>query len=279
MKEKIAVLLEALPYIVKFHGKTFVIKYGGAAMEEEALRKEFARDIVLLNHVGIKTVIVHGGGKKITKFLEELKISSSFIDGLRVTDKQTLEIVEMVLSGSINKEIVKYINEMGGRAIGLSGKDGRLLLAKRVEDERLGFVGEVISVNAEMIESLNEMGYIPVIAPLADGLDGHTYNVNADTAAGSIAATLKAEKLILLTDVDGIMDASGNLISALNVEEIDTLIEKGIVKGGMVPKLECAKEALRKGTCKVHIINGNVPHALLLEIFTDSGIGTQISGE
>jgi acetylglutamate kinase len=278
MEEKIGVLLEALPYIIKFHGKTFVIKYGGSAMEEESLRKEFARDVVLLNHIGINTVVVHGGGKKIERILKDLNVQSHFIDGLRVTDEETLEVVEMVLSGSINKEIVKYINDMGGKAVGLSGKDGRLLLAKRVENENLGLVGEIVGVNTHIIESISRMGYIPVIAPVADGIDGRTYNVNADNAAGAIAGSLKAEKLLLLTDVDGVMDEKGNLLSIMDGKEIEKLIEGNVVKGGMIPKLRCAKEALKNGVAKVHIINGNIPHALLLEIFTDSGIGTQIMG-
>jgi acetylglutamate kinase len=278
MEEKIGVLLEALPYIIKFHGKTFVIKYGGSAMEEESLRKEFARDVVLLNHIGINTVVVHGGGKKIERILKDLNVQSHFIDGLRVTDEETLEVVEMVLSGSINKEIVKYINDMGGKAVGLSGKDGRLLLAKRVENENLGLVGEIVGVNTHIIESISRMGYIPVIAPVADGIDGRTYNVNADNAAGAIAGSLKAEKLLLLTDVDGVMDEKGNLLSIMDGKEIEKLIEGNVVKGGMIPKLRCAKEALKNGVAKVHIINGNIPHALLLEIFTDSGIGTQITG-
>ena len=278
MEEKIDVLLEALPYIIKFHGKTFVIKYGGSAMEEESLRKEFARDVVLLNHIGINTVVVHGGGKKIERILKDLNVQSHFIDGLRVTDEETLEVVEMVLSGSINKEIVKYINDMGGKAVGLSGKDGRLLLAKRVENENLGLVGEIVGVNTHIIESISRMGYIPVIAPVADGIDGRTYNVNADNAAGAIAGSLKAEKLLLLTDVDGVMDEKGNLLSIMDGKEIEKLIEGNVVKGGMIPKLRCAKEALKNGVAKVHIINGNIPHALLLEIFTDSGIGTQITG-
>ncbi|MCX7856430.1 MAG: acetylglutamate kinase [Deltaproteobacteria bacterium] len=278
MEEKINVLLEALPYIIKFHGKTFVIKYGGAAMEEERLRRDFARDVVLLKHVGINTVVVHGGGKKIGKLLDDLKIQSHFINGLRVTDEETLGVVEMVLSGSINKEIVKYINEMGGKAIGLSGKDGRLLLAQRVSNENLGLVGEVVSVNVDIIESISKMGYIPVIAPVADGADGKTYNINADTAAGAIAGALKAEKLILLTDVDGVLNSKGELLSIIDGRDIDKLINEEVVKGGMIPKIECAREALKKGVGKVHIINGNVPHALLLEIFTDSGIGTQIQG-
>jgi acetylglutamate kinase len=278
MEEKIGVLLEALPYIIKFHGKTFVIKYGGSAMEEESLRKEFARDVVLLNHIGINTVVVHGGGKKIERLLKDLNVQSHFIDGLRVTDEETLEVVEMVLSGSINKEIVKYINDMGGKAVGLSGKDGRLLLAKRVENENLGLVGEIVGVNTHIIESISRMGYIPVIAPVADGIDGRTYNVNADNAAGAIAGSLKAEKLLLLTDVDGVMDEKGNLLSIMDGKEIEKLIEGNVVKGGMIPKLKCAKEALKNGVAKVHIINGNIPHALLLEVFTDSGIGTQIMG-
>lgn len=277
MEEKVRTLLEALPYIVKFHQKTFVVKYGGSAMEDENLRIEFAKDIVLLKLLGINPVIVHGGGKKINSLLDELNIQSKFIDGLRVTDEKTLEVVEMVLSGSINKEIVKYINQTGGKALGLSGKDGRLLVARRVNDERLGLVGEIVEVNTELLEHISSKGYIPVIAPLAYGLDGKTYNVNADSAAGSIAGAIKAEKLILLTDVDGVLDKNGRLFTALQISDIPKLVEEKIVDGGMIPKLECAKDALERGVSKVHIINGKIPHAILLEIFTDQGIGTQIS--
>ncbi|HPU29826.1 MAG TPA: acetylglutamate kinase [Syntrophorhabdaceae bacterium] len=278
MSEKIKTLLEALPYIKKFFGSTFVIKYGGAAMEEESLKKEFARDVALLKYVGINPVIVHGGGPMIGRLLKDLQIPTKFVDGLRVTDEKTLEVVEMVLSGLINKEIVKNINDMGGRAIGLSGKDGRLLIAKRVEDKDIGLVGDIVKVNVDIIKDINKHGYIPVIAPLADGADGFAYNVNADTAAGRIAEALLAEKLILLTDVDGVLGNDGNLISILTKEEVNILLDKKTISGGMIPKVTCCLDALAAGVKETHIINGKIPHAILLEIFTDSGIGTKISG-
>ncbi|MCX7965857.1 MAG: acetylglutamate kinase [Syntrophorhabdaceae bacterium] len=278
MGEKIKTLLEALPYIKKFFGSTFVIKYGGAAMEEESLKKEFARDVVLLKYVGINPVIVHGGGPMIGRLLKDLQIPTKFVDGLRVTDEKTLEVVEMVLSGLINKEIVKNINDMGGRAIGLSGKDGRLLVAKRVEDKDIGLVGDIVNVNVDIIKDINKHGYIPVIAPLADGLDGNSYNVNADTAAGRIAEALLADKLILLTDVDGVLGNDGSLISTLTKEEVDILMNKKTISGGMIPKVSCCIDALNAGVKETHIINGKIPHAILLEVFTDSGIGTKISG-
>lgn len=278
MSEKIKTLLEALPYIKTFSGSTFVIKYGGAAMEEEDLKKEFARDIVLLKYVGIDPVIVHGGGPEIGRMLEDLKIPTKFVDGLRVTDEKTLEVVEMVLSGHVNKEIVKNINDAGGKAIGLSGKDGRLLMAKKIEGKDIGFVGEVVDVNVDIIRNINRHGYIPVIAPVADGVDGHSYNINADTAAGSIAKALSAEKLILLTDVRGVLDKNGGLLSTLKRTEVETLISNKTVSGGMIPKVECCIDAVRGGVAGTHIIDGKIPHAILLEIFTDSGIGTQITG-
>lgn len=278
MGEKIKTLLEALPYIKRFFGSTFVIKYGGAAMEEESLKKEFARDVALLKYVGINPVIVHGGGPMIGRLLKDLQIPTKFVDGLRVTDEKTLEVVEMVLSGLINKEIVKNINDMGGRAIGLSGKDGRLLRAKRVDDKDIGFVGDIIGVNVDIIKDINRHGYIPVIAPLADGVDGYSYNINADTAAGRIAEALSAEKLILLTDVDGVLGGDGSLISSLSKEEVDMLIKKKTISGGMIPKVTCCIDAIKGGVKETHIINGRVPHAILLEVFTDSGIGTKISG-
>lgn len=278
MGEKIKTLLEALPYIKKFFGSTFVIKYGGAAMEEESLKKEFARDVALLKYVGINPVIVHGGGPMIGRLLKDLQIPTKFVDGLRVTDEKTLEVVEMVLSGLINKEIVKNINDMGGKAIGLSGKDGRLLIAKRVEDKDIGLVGDIVRVNIDIIKDINRHGYIPVIAPLADGLDGNSYNINADTAAGRIAEALQAEKLILLTDVDGVLGNDGNLISSLTKEEVDILINKKTISGGMIPKVTCCIDALNAGVKETHIINGKTPHAILLEVFTDSGIGTKIAG-
>lgn len=278
MSEKIKILLEALPYIKTFSGSTFVIKYGGAAMEEEGLKKEFAKDMVLLKYVGINPVIVHGGGPKIGQILNELQIPTRFVDGLRVTDEKTLEVVEMVLSGHINKEIVKNINDMGGQAIGLSGKDGRLLTAKKIENKDLGFVGEVTHVDVAIIKDINKHGYIPVIAPLADGIDGNSYNINADAAAGSIAKALSAEKLILLTDVEGVLDKDGRLFSTLKKVEVEKLIKNKTISGGMIPKVSCCLDALHGGVKETHIVDGRIPHAILLEIFTDAGIGTQIVG-
>ncbi|OPY80111.1 MAG: Acetylglutamate kinase [Syntrophorhabdus sp. PtaU1.Bin153] len=278
MSEKVKTLLEALPYIKAFAGSTFVIKYGGAAMEEEGLKREFAKDMVLLKYVGINPVIVHGGGPKINKLLTDLQIPSKFVDGLRVTDGKTLEVVEMVLSGSVNKEIVKNINDMGGKAIGLSGKDGKLLVAEKVKGKEIGFVGEIVDVDVAIIRDINRHGYIPVIAPLAYGADGNSYNVNADTAAGSIAKALSAEKLVLLTDVEGVLDREGNLLSCLKRPEIKALINNKTVSGGMIPKVSCCLDALQGGVRETHIIDGRIPHAILLEVFTDSGIGTQITG-
>ena len=279
MSEKIKTLLEALPYISKFAGSVFVIKYGGAAMEEESLKKEFAKDVALLKYVGIHPVIVHGGGPMIGRMLKDLKIPTRFVDGLRVTDEKTLQVAEMVLSGSVNKEIVKNINDMGGKAIGLSGKDGRLLVAKKVEGKDIGLVGDIVSVDIAIIKDISRHGYIPVIAPIADGIDGKAYNINADTAAGSIAAALSAEKFILLTDVEGVMDKDGKLISVLKRSEIEKLIENSTVTGGMIPKVTCCTDALKAGVREAHVVDGRVPHAILLEVFTDSGIGTEIIGD
>ncbi len=279
MSEKIKTLLEALPYISKFAGSIFVIKYGGAAMEEASLKKEFAKDVALLKYVGINPVIVHGGGPMIGKLLKDLQIPTRFVDGLRVTDEKTLEVAEMVLSGSVNKEIVKNINDMGGKAIGLSGKDGRLLMAKQVAGKDIGLVGEIVSVDVAIIKDISRHGYIPVIAPIADGVDGKAYNINADTAAGSIAAALSAEKFILLTDVEGVMDKDGKLISMLKRSEIEKLIENSTVTGGMIPKVTCCTDALKAGVREAHVVDGRVPHAILLEVFTDSGIGTEIIGD
>ncbi|NLT22983.1 MAG: acetylglutamate kinase [Syntrophorhabdus sp.] len=279
MSEKIQTLLEALPYISKFAGCIFVIKYGGAAMEEESLKKEFAKDVALLKYVGINPVIVHGGGPMIGRLLKDLQIPTRFVNGLRVTDEKTLEVAEMVLSGLVNKEIVKNINDMGGKAIGLSGKDGRLLMAKQVEDREVGLVGEITSVDVAIIKDISRHGYIPVIAPIADGVDGRAYNINADTAAGSIAAALSAEKFILLTDVQGVMGADGKLISVLKRSEIEKLIDDNVVTGGMIPKVTCCTEALKGGVREAHVVDGRTPHAILLEVFTDSGIGTEITGD
>jgi len=234
--------------------------------------------MVLLKYVGINPVVVHGGGPKINKLLTDLNIPSNFIDGLRVTDEKTLEIAEMVLSGSVNKEIVKNINDMGGKAIGLSGKDGRLLLAKKVKGKDIGLVGEIVGVDVSIIKDIIKHGYIPVIAPIADGLDGKSYNINADTAAGSIAKALSAEKLILLTDVSGVLDKEENLISSLKKSEVEILIKNKTVSGGMIPKVGCCVDAIEGGVEQTHIIDGRIPHAILLEVFTDSGIGTQITG-
>jgi acetylglutamate kinase len=278
-KLKVQTLLEALPYIKKFAGSTFVIKYGGAAMEEEGLKTEFAKDVSLLKYVGINPVIVHGGGPMIGRLLDELEIPTKFVDGLRVTDKKTLEVVEMVLSGFVNKEIVKNINDMGGRAIGLSGKDGRLLVAKKVKGKDIGLVGEIIKVDVAIIKDISAHGYIPVIAPIADGVDGNSYNINADTAAGSIAKALSAKKFILLTDVEGVLDRKGKLISTLKRAEIEKLIGRKVVSGGMIPKVKCCVDALRGGVREAHILDGRVPHAILLEVFTDAGVGTEITGD
>jgi acetylglutamate kinase len=277
--EKIETLLEALPYIKDFYGSTFVIKYGGAAMEEASLKREFAKDIVLLKYVGINPIIVHGGGPQIEKLLTRLKIPTRFVEGLRVTDEQTLEVVEMVLSGSINKEIVNQINQMGGQALGLSGKDGRLLTAKKVEGKDIGFVGEVVDVNTAMIREICKASLIPVIAPIASGADGHSYNINADSVAGSIAKALRADKLILLTDVPGVLDEKLKPISVLSKGEITGFIGNKTIRGGMIPKVRCCLDAIEGGVKKTHIIDGRIPHALLLEVFTASGIGTQISGD
>ncbi|MBP1729627.1 MAG: acetylglutamate kinase [Deltaproteobacteria bacterium] len=278
MTDKVGTLLEALPYIKEFSGSTFVIKYGGAAMEEESLAREFAKDVVLLKYVGINPVIVHGGGPQIEKMLTRLDIPTRFVDGLRVTDEATLEVVEMVLSGTINKTIAQEIQNSGGQALGISGKDARLIVAKKVEDKDIGFVGEVVEVNVKILKEMSRLGYIPVIAPLAAGADGCTYNVNADTAAGAIAKALMAEKLILLTDVPGVLDKELRPISVLAKSEVQALMKEGTIRGGMIPKVKCCLDALHGGVKKTHIIDGRVSHALLLEVLTDSGVGTQISG-
>jgi acetylglutamate kinase len=279
MMEKIDILLEALPYIKRFSGSTFVIKYGGAAMEEEALKHEFAKDIVLLKYVGINPVVVHGGGPQIERLLTKLEIPTRFVDGLRVTDEATLEVVEMVLSGLINKRIVKEIQDNGGQAIGLSGKDGRLVMAKQIEGKDIGLVGEVVQVNALILKEISKAGYIPVIAPLGSGIDGNTYNINADTVAGAVAKALLAEKLILLTDVPGVLDDALKPMSVLKTDEVRSLLNSQTIRGGMIPKVRCCLDALHGGVKKTHIIDGRVPHALLLEVFTRTGIGTQIAGE
>ena len=279
----VEVLLEALPYIREFSGKTLVIKYGGSAMEQSDLKDQFALDVILLRLVGINPVIVHGGGPQIGALMKRLGKQPEFVGGMRVTDEETVEIVEMVLVGKINKEIVGLINHQGGRAVGLSGKDASMIRAQRRahrlpngEEVDLGFVGEVEAVNPEPIRLLEERGFIPVIAPVGVGRNGETYNINADLVAGDVAAALSAEKLIHMTDVQGIKDGQGRLISHLSRADAEALIASGVIDGGMLPKVESALRALKGGTAKAHIIDGRVPHALLLELFTREGVGTEI---
>ncbi len=281
-------LSKALPYMRQFTGETFVIKYGGHAMGEEALAQQFARDVVLMKQVGINPVVVHGGGPQIGKMLERLKIQSTFVDGLRVTDAATVEIVEMVLSGSINKQIVTAINGAGGKAIGLSGKDANLISAKRVTRtikdpessiERvldLGFVGEPTSVDTSILDTLYESDIIPVIAPIGIGGDGETYNINADTVAGAIAAAMGASKLMILTDVAGVLDKEKHLISQLTPGEARKLMKGGVITGGMIPKIETCIHAVEHGCGAAHILNGHIAHVLLIETFTEHGAGTMI---
>jgi len=279
--EKVNTLIESLPYIREFSGKTVVIKYGGHAMADEVLRLSFARDISLLKLVGINPVVVHGGGPQIGSLLEQLGIKSEFVDGLRVTDSATMEIVEMVLVGKVNKEIVNNIHIAGGKAVGISGKDAGLITARKLyHDEKgekvdIGLVGTVEEVNPEIIRILEKDKFIPVIAPIGADAAGVTYNINADIAAGKIAEALKAEKLILLTDIQGVM-LNGELVSSINSDDIDGHIKSGQIKGGMIPKVNCCVEAVKNGVKKAHIIDGRVEHAVLLEIFTDAGVGTQI---
>jgi len=279
--EKVNTLIESLPYIKEFSGKTVVVKYGGHAMTDEALRLSFAKDMALLKLVGINPVVVHGGGPQIGSLLEQLGIKSEFVDGLRVTDSATMEIVEMVLVGKVNKEIVNNIHIAGGKAVGISGKDAGLITARKLyHDEQgakldIGLVGTVEEVNPEIIRILEKDKFIPVIAPIGADAAGVTYNINADIAAGKIAEALKAEKLILLTDIQGVM-LNGELVSSINSEDIDGHIKSGQIKGGMIPKVNCCVEAVKNGVKKAHIIDGRVEHAVLLEIFTDTGVGTQI---
>jgi acetylglutamate kinase len=279
---------EALPYIQRFAGKTFVIKYGGHAMGDARTAETFARDIVMLKTIGINPVVVHGGGPQIGAMLDRLKIQSSFVDGLRVTDEATVEIVEMVLSGAINKQIVTAINQAGGVAIGVSGKDGGLITATRLKRTKkdpdsnieklldLGFVGEPTAINAHVIENITRSDMIPVIAPIGMGPNGETYNINADTAAGAIAAAIKAHKLMMLTDVPGILTKDKQLISEINAAEIDSLLADGTITGGMIPKVETCVNALRAGVSAAHILDGRIPHVLLIEVFTAGGASTMI---
>ena len=279
--------MEALPYIRRFSGKTFVIKYGGHAMSDEKLKESFALDVIMLKSLGINTVIVHGGGPQINQTLKRYGIVSQFVRGMRVTDEETMSVVEMVLVGQVNKEVVGYLNQHGGRAVGLSGKDGTLLLCKKLlQDVRhedgtvelldIGYVGDVVKVNTDLIATLEHGKYIPVIAPVGVGLEGESYNINADLVAGRVAAALNAEKLILLTDIDGVKDKTGNLLTSIAVADMHRLIEEEAITGGMIPKVVCCADAIGEGVKKAHIIDGRVEHAVLLEIFTDIGIGTEI---
>jgi len=280
------VLIEALPYIKKFKGKTVVIKFGGNAMVDEELKHSFARDIVLMKLVGINPIIVHGGGPQIGKLLKKLSIPTKFINGMRVTDSETMDIVEMVLGGQVNKEIVTLINVHGGKAVGLTGKDGDFIHAKKInlpspategnasEIIDLGHVGEVSSIDPAVVNMLCQSDFIPVIAPIGVGDDGHSYNINADLVAGKVADVLNAEKLLLLTNTAGILDKHNNLLTGLSINDIDVLIADGTIAGGMIPKTRCATDALKGGVSSVHIIDGRVEHAVLLELFTDQGVGT-----
>ncbi|MGH1485241.1 MAG: acetylglutamate kinase [Cellvibrionaceae bacterium] len=290
------VLTEALPYIQRFTGKTIVVKFGGNAMVDEALQNSFARDIVLMKLVGMNPVVVHGGGPQIGAVLEKLNIESRFVDGMRVTDGATMDVVEMVLGGAVNKNIVNLINRNGGKAIGITGKDGQLIRAKKLSVKRslvdsestgmtapeiidIGHVGEVSAVNVSVIDMLVNSDFIPVIAPIGVGDEGESYNINADLVAGKIAEVLQAEKLMLLTNVEGLQDKKGDVLTGLTTQQVDDLIEDGTIYGGMLPKIACALDAVKSGVVSAHIIDGRVAHAVLLEIFTDEGVGTLISNK
>jgi len=286
--DKANTLMEALPYIRRFSGKTFVIKYGGHAMSDEKLKESFALDVIMLKSLGINTVIVHGGGPQINQTLKRYGIESQFVKGMRVTDEETMSVVEMVLVGQVNKDVVGYLNQHGGRAVGLSGKDGTLLLSKKLlQDVRrddgtvelvdIGYVGDVIRVNSDLIRTLENGKYIPVIAPVGVGTEGESYNINADLVAGRVAAALNAEKLILLTDIEGVKDKSGTLLTSIAVADMHRLLDEEAITGGMIPKVVCCADALNDGVKKAHIIDGRIEHAVLLEIFTDIGIGTEIT--
>ena len=291
MKKKTAqqiahVLMEALPYIQRFKDKTVVVKFGGNAMVDEALKHSFARDIVLMKLVGINPIVVHGGGPQIGNLLQRLGKSSEFIDGMRVTDSETMDVVEMVLGGLVNKEIVNMINRVGGKAVGLTGKDGDFIRARKIKMKKsapemkvpeiidLGHVGEVDSIDASVVDMLCHSDFIPVIAPIGVGEDGHSYNINADLVAGKVAEVLKAEKLMLLTNTPGILDKKDKLLTGLTIKDVDNLIADGTIAGGMIPKTRCATDALKGGVSSVHIIDGRVANAVLLELFTDQGVGT-----
>jgi len=286
--DRAKILIEALPYIRRFNNATLVVKYGGHAMVDQELKNNFALDIILMKYVGLNPVVVHGGGPQIGDFLKKLSIKSEFVDGMRVTDKQTMDVVEMVLVGKVNKEIVTLINQHGGNSVGLSGKDGELITARKMKYYKdkgdnqppeiidMGMVGEITSVNTRILVSLLESQFIPVIAPVGAGKKGETYNINADLVAGHIAASLKARKLILLTDTNGVLDKDGSLISTIKTGQVKDLIQNQTITGGMIPKINCCLEAMKGGVKKSHIIDGRKEHALLLEVFTNEGIGTEI---
>ncbi|MCR9277960.1 MAG: acetylglutamate kinase [Pseudomonadaceae bacterium] len=287
------VLIEALPYIQRFHGTTLVVKYGGNAMVDEGLKTDFARDIVMMKLVGLNPIVVHGGGPQIGELLERLSIPTRFIDGMRVTDTDTMDVVEMVLGGSVNQDIVSLIASVGGRAVGVTGKDGGLIKARKLTLSRntaagkelkapeiidIGQVGEVESVDTRILNTLISDGFIPVIAPIGTDAQGRSYNINADLVAGHVAQALSAEKLILLTNTPGVLDPDGDVLTGLDPQQVASLIESGVIAGGMLPKVQCALDALAGGVSSAQIIDGRVPHALLLEVFTDTGVGTQITG-
>ncbi len=290
--ERAKVLIESLPYFREFRHKTIVVKYGGHAMVDEDLKKQFALDVILLNQIGVNVVIIHGGGPQINQLLKRLEIKPSYVQGMRVTDGETMNVVEMVLVGRVNKEIVGLINHSGGRAVGLSGRDGDLVCAEKMKINvsardgmlqdtppeliDLGRVGAVTQINAEVLETLKREDFIPVIAPVGVGEDGQALNINADLVAGAIGGALKAEKLILLTDVEGVKDKDGNLLRSLSRDELDGLIADGTISGGMIPKVNCCREALAQGVNKTYIVDGRVEHAILLELFTHEGVGTEI---
>ncbi|MDA8419457.1 MAG: acetylglutamate kinase [Desulfobacteraceae bacterium] len=286
--EKAKILIESLPYIKSFANKTVVIKYGGHAMVDEALKSSFALDIILLKYIGINPVVVHGGGPQINEFLKKMNVQPSYVQGMRVTDRETMDVVEMVLVGKVNKEIVSLINYHGGKAVGLSGRDGDLVKAKKMKIVKnqladappeiidLGRVGEVTSINPDILETLDAKDFIPVIAPVGVGEDGRSFNINADLVAGAIAAQLKAEKLVLLTDVEGVLDKYRALIPSLTCAQAEEQIETGVIVGGMIPKVRCCMAAVRGGVKKAHIIDGRLEHSLLLEIFTRQGIGSEV---
>ncbi|MFQ3170504.1 MAG: acetylglutamate kinase [Oleispira sp.] len=283
------VLSEALPYLQKFSGKTIVVKYGGNAMTDETLKNSFARDMVMLKLIGINPIVVHGGGPQIGEVLEKLNIKSEFVDGMRVTTSETMDVVEMVLGGLVNKDIVNLINQNGGKAIGLTGKDGQLLQAKKLHVTKhspdmqqpeiidIGHVGEVTRVNTQVLDMLSQSDFIPVIAPIGVDAEGASYNINADLVAGKVAEVLRAEKLILLTNISGLQDKNGEVLTGLTTQEVDELIADGTIYGGMLPKIQCALDAVHAGVTSAHIIDGRVPNATLLELFTDEGVGTLIT--